>query len=534
MASSNLGSLSVYLTANTSNFQRGMTNAEKTLHQLKNTFLKISGAIGGAYFLKSSIAAFAEQELMDVQLAKSITLVGGNVKKLLPEFQAFASEIQRVTTIGDEATLGTMAYGLNIGITTDKIKETTKAAIGLSRKLKIDVNSALKMIALAQQGNTSRLTRYGVVIDETLSKQGKFNAVLKLGAEAFSLAEGEADTLSGRTTQLSNAWGDFKENIGGVIANLLGFKDTTTALRDILTGINTAMGGWIEKAKEWNVYLKIFFTWFGSGFATAWETAQYFFGAIQQILANILGDVGVSFEWLKDTAMSLLVGLIKGVQNFAVSLWTNIEFGVQTAFNVFVAFFQDVGKNFDNLGDSIVNFMTGDGWNFSIVSDNMAEAFKRGTEDSKNIVKDSDFGFSDLQKSFNNILKPDFQGMTEGVTSLSELLDSFEYIENQKNKLIEEQMKKLPGYVAPVPVKPPRKPGKINGMDENFYRDSNAIRGREQDDALGVSKAARDKTQEESKKQTEVLNGILVAINSQSRYLRQGAINPLNIELGAI
>jgi hypothetical protein len=138
-----------------------------------------------------------------------------------------------------------MAYATNLGVTRDRLKEATKAAIGLAAKYKLDLQTAFMLIGRASKGQTQMLTRYGIVLGDTLTEQEKFNEILRLGAEAFGLATAEANTLQGSAEQLKNAWGDLKEAIGEGLDIGDSFKSLADGIRILTPAIAKLM--WVLK-----------------------------------------------------------------------------------------------------------------------------------------------------------------------------------------------------------------------------------------------------------------------------------------------
>ncbi|MFH1605282.1 MAG: hypothetical protein ABIH03_15410 [Pseudomonadota bacterium] len=70
------------------------------------------------------------------------------------------------------------------------------------------------LVGRAALGQTQMLTRYGIVLDESLGPQEKFNALLQIGAKSFGLAQAETRTASGQLKQAKNALGDAAEKLG--------------------------------------------------------------------------------------------------------------------------------------------------------------------------------------------------------------------------------------------------------------------------------------------------------------------------------
>jgi TP901 family phage tail tape measure protein len=117
------------------------------------------------------VQAYAEQEDAVNNLNAALSANGDSIDRYSQKFQDFASKMQSQTIFGDEATLETMAYGRNLGIVASKLEEATTAAAGLAAKYNIDLNSAMQLIGRASQGQTGTLARYGIILDDTLSKE---------------------------------------------------------------------------------------------------------------------------------------------------------------------------------------------------------------------------------------------------------------------------------------------------------------------------------------------------------------------------
>jgi hypothetical protein len=218
-----VGALVTHLTARTKPFEAGLQRAERRTKAFQSHVAKLGVAIGAAFsvravtrFATESVKAFQVQEAAVANL--SAALGGRGVEAA----QRFASEMQRLTVIGDEALLKAMRPLATIGGLRDKqLERATKAAIGLSEVIDKDLNTAMLLMARAAAGDTAQLKRYGIVINETLSPQAKLNELIRMGNEGFALATARAQTQQGRIQQLSNAWGDLRERIGGFIARPL-------------------------------------------------------------------------------------------------------------------------------------------------------------------------------------------------------------------------------------------------------------------------------------------------------------------------
>ena len=66
--------------------------------------------------LSKSIQAFGQQEMAVQKLAAAVRANGGNVSEVLPIMRQFASDIQAITTYGDEQVHSMMAMATSMGV----------------------------------------------------------------------------------------------------------------------------------------------------------------------------------------------------------------------------------------------------------------------------------------------------------------------------------------------------------------------------------------------------------------------------------
>ncbi len=224
-----VGRLKIALTADANPFNKNLNAGRKNLGKFSNsvksasaTVLKFAGALAGLAFARKALTAFAEQELAVRKLADSLALAGDSSAAALDDMQKFASEIQSITTVGDEMVLQMAALGAAMAqLTGQELKDATKAAIGLAKAFGIDVVAAMRLVARAANGDTASLSRYGITLNKSLSKQDQFNQLLEIGAKNFAIAEGEALTTTGTLKQFANQVGDLVESMGGALAPVL-------------------------------------------------------------------------------------------------------------------------------------------------------------------------------------------------------------------------------------------------------------------------------------------------------------------------
>jgi len=166
--------------------------------------------------MKSSIELAAQQEEANALLIQSLKNIGAKYQVVFPRLTRFSAEIQRQTRLGDEEVEQLLQLGLNLGLTTDKIEEATKGAIGLRSIMagRLGITEAMKYMALAYQGEFTMLRRYIPELRKTTDAQEQLNIVRRKGIEGFRLEAEAARRGLGPMIQLRNTIGDIKEILG--------------------------------------------------------------------------------------------------------------------------------------------------------------------------------------------------------------------------------------------------------------------------------------------------------------------------------
>lgn len=131
------------------------------------------------------------------------------------DLQDYASQLQKITTFGDEAIIEQLAFAKSMGATTEQAKKIVAAATDMSAALNMDFNAAVRNITKTLGGMKGEL-------GESISELGLLTKEQLQAGEAIDLIAGKfagqaqaaTATYSGRVKQLSNSWGDLLENVG--------------------------------------------------------------------------------------------------------------------------------------------------------------------------------------------------------------------------------------------------------------------------------------------------------------------------------
>ncbi len=203
------------------------------------TFSKVGGAIkalggiaatvGAVQIGRQLVGAIAtatdlagKQEVQERKLQAALLSTGQFSRQLFNELKAQAGALQNLTDVGDETILQIQGLLLQFGVGPKVVTEMSESVLDLAKTFKIDFLSAATLTAKAVSGNVGALSRYGVQIKRAdVESRGAVAVLEKLQERFGGRAQAEANTFAGSVTQVSNAWGDLQEKIGGPIIEVL-------------------------------------------------------------------------------------------------------------------------------------------------------------------------------------------------------------------------------------------------------------------------------------------------------------------------
>lgn len=201
--------------------------------------LRIGTVVGTALVgaVAYSVKQAADQEKAERRLASVLTATGGAAELSAREMYQYASELQRVTGIGDDVIINAEAIIATFkNIKGDVFKDTVEAALDMSEVLGTDLKASALQLGKALNDPATQMTalqRSGVSFTESqkeqikvLSKSGKLaeaQAIIlkELKSEFGGAAREAGNTFAGSINKAREALGDMAEVFGKeVIPNL--------------------------------------------------------------------------------------------------------------------------------------------------------------------------------------------------------------------------------------------------------------------------------------------------------------------------
>ena len=174
-------------------------------------------------FLSDSVALYGVQEQAEAKLGAALKATGYAAGYTQKQLEDYASELQNITTYGDEVTLQSMTMLAAFkNIKGDHFKAAQLAAMDMAAKAQI-----AEITRLTNTGRTAEAQ--AIILAEAQARWG--------GAAAAA-----AQTATGQMQQVVNAAGDIKESLGGILLNVF-----------TLGGA----GNWLSQTcGQWSGYLK--------------------------------------------------------------------------------------------------------------------------------------------------------------------------------------------------------------------------------------------------------------------------------------
>ena len=192
--------------------KRGLKGVDSGLRNLGRSALNAGAAYFGARGLisgfKAAIEAAAQQELAEKKLS---TALGKTSKTLLD----YASELQKATTFGDEATIEAMSMMAAFTKDEEALKKLTAVTLDYAAATGTDLNAASQLVGRTFGTSMNAMSRYGVAVEGAAGSTERLESLTENLAKMFGgQAAAQAQTMSGQIQQMKNVLGDTAELIG--------------------------------------------------------------------------------------------------------------------------------------------------------------------------------------------------------------------------------------------------------------------------------------------------------------------------------
>lgn len=315
--------------------------------------MKAAGAVKS--FLSDSVALYGVQEQAEAKLGAALKATGYAAGYTQKQLEDYASELQNITTYGDEVTLQSMTMLAAFkNIKGDHFKAAQLAAMDMAAAMGKSLPEATKLFGASLNNpieGISKLKESGIQF--TKAQIAEITRLTNTGriaeAQAIILAEAQArwggaaaaaaQTATGQMQQVVNAAGDIKESLGGILLNVftLGgagnwlsqtcgqwsgyLKENMNQISYTIASVALKIAAFAEKI---NVVFEPVWTTIAAGIKNIVLMGQWLYDNWSKIWTNI-GDIALA--GVKDMLNGFLVILktrIMTFKEFGTAIWDMI------------------------------------------------------------------------------------------------------------------------------------------------------------------------------------------------------------------
>jgi len=210
--------------------------------------------------------AFMSAETATMKLAVAMQNQGEYSAAALESMKDYAAQIQDTTTYEDDAVVALMANLKTYGMVNAEVQAATRTVLDFAtakRDEGMTVEAAGEIIGKAYAGQTERLKRYGIIIDENGPKTERYNAVMKQLNERFGgAAQADLETYAGRMAHLKNQLNDIAEFIGQALLKAIeaarfGLSMISLGFWTVVENLNKGLGWLTEKLADFAAFVGI-------------------------------------------------------------------------------------------------------------------------------------------------------------------------------------------------------------------------------------------------------------------------------------
>lgn len=207
----------------------------------------VAGVVGGFAAIRQGINEAVEDAKLTRQIEAGLRAIGEESSAAVNGVLEFADAIKDATGVSDDLVKQTFIIAQTFGVSTERAKELTKAAIDLAAATGQDVETSVRLLGGTLDGTVGKLGNYGAEFRNLTKEQLEAGAAIDLVAQKFGgAASKDLETFSGRLGQLTNSFGDFLKEIGKIVTDS---PEVQTALKntaDIINGVTNR----IKEAKK--------------------------------------------------------------------------------------------------------------------------------------------------------------------------------------------------------------------------------------------------------------------------------------------
>ncbi len=201
-------------------FQGAIRNSDKSMGTFASKMQQYGPMIGAAFvgaaagFVAMSVKMAATEEAVSRQTEALLKSQGLMWRAVDEDLNAYMKDLERLTAFNDTDLQQAFNTMLAAGMSYTDAMESMNTVTSMSYSLNRDLASMALLVGKAYNGQTGELSRYGIILDDTLSKTEKFSGLQAYVANNMADAAERTDSLEGQMQTLNNEMSNFAEAMG--------------------------------------------------------------------------------------------------------------------------------------------------------------------------------------------------------------------------------------------------------------------------------------------------------------------------------
>ena len=380
------------LVVNDKDVDKSLKEAENSFKGFGKTATIILGTVAAAFafnrlysFGDELLEIASVQEQSERRLQSVLETTGHVAGFTIDQLKGVASAYQSITTVGDEVILNTQAILATFkNVRGKEFTDATMAILDMSEVLGQDATSGAVQLGKALNDpilGVTALNRVGIQFTDTqkelirtLQESGQIQKAQRIildevAGQMGGAATNAAQTFSGQMKQISNSWGDLKEEGGFLIAEVLkpllpSLKSTiellfemATAMKPLAQQIGETAAEWLNWETDVDSLVATLMEW--------WAVSTTLFSRIDEVVAAGLLEAGASVVDFGDAIKYQFTEVIP----WALETMWEVTKQVFSRFGEFISkVLENTDENIDNFVAALKAKMTGEDFNFTPVN----------------------------------------------------------------------------------------------------------------------------------------------------------------------
>ena len=196
--------------------------------------------------IKDCTEAYKAQERAEVQLEAAARNNPYLNNAAVAGLKNFASELQSISTYGDETLLPLMAQLAAAGRTQDEIKKIMSASVDIAASGMMSLDSAVTSLNKTFSGTAGLLGNQFRELKNLTQEELEAGKAVDILAQNYKGMAQEVAEATGTSEQLKNAFGDLKEELGAP------FEKAMSPMRQFFTELISGWSNALKKRREYN------------------------------------------------------------------------------------------------------------------------------------------------------------------------------------------------------------------------------------------------------------------------------------------